>query len=86
MPRFIRRQLEDEGFVSSRKALLEASHDPEELHALFSRSKVATEVWREATALFNSPAENEEKRMRRTQKILNHEAREAIYGKRHDSL
>lgn len=86
MPRFLRRQLEDEGFMSSRKALLEASHDPEELHALLSRSQVATEVWREAMAVFNSPSEKEELRMKRIQKILNHEAREKLYGQRHSQL
>jgi len=86
MPRFLRRQLENEGFVSSRKALLEASHDPEELHFLLSRSKVASEVWREALALFNSPQEKEEARLKRAQRILNVEGREALYGKRHDSL
>lgn len=86
MPRFLRRQLEDEGFVSSRKALLEASHDPEELHHLFSRTKVAQEVWREAMAIFNATSEKEEARLKRIQRILNVESREALYGKRHDSL
>lgn len=86
MPRFLRRQLEDEGFVSSRKALLECSHDPEEMSVLLSRSKVATEVWREAMAIFNSPKETEEKRLTRIQRILNHERREQLYGKRHSAL
>lgn len=86
MPRFLRRQLEDEGFVSSRKALLEASHDPEELRYLFERSKAASTLWRDAFALFNSPSEAEEKRQRRIQKMINHESREAIYGSRHETL
>lgn len=86
MPRFLRRQLEDEGFVSSRKALLEASHDPEEMSVLFRRSKVAAEVWREAMAVFNAPKEKEEKKLARIQRILNHEAREKLYGQRHASL
>lgn len=86
MPRFLRRQLEDEGFVSSRKALLECSHDPEELQVLLSRSKVASEVWRDATTVFNSPSEKEEARLKRIQRILNVEAREALYGSRHESL
>lgn len=86
MPRFLRRQLENEGFVSSRKALYECSHDPEEMSVLLRRSKVAAEVWREAMAVFNAPAEKEKKKLERIQKILNHEARERLYGKRHDSL
>lgn len=86
MPRFLRRQLEDEGFVSSRKALLEASHDPEELHALFARSKVAKDLWGEAAALFNSPSDSEKKRQERIQKMINHEKREEIYGRRHETL
>jgi len=86
MPRFLRRQLEDEGFVSSRKALLECSHDPEEMSVLLSRSKVATEVWREAMAIFNSPQEAEDKRLERIQRITNHERREQLYGKRHETL
>lgn len=86
MPRYIRRQLEDEGFVSSRKALLEACHDPEELQALFARSKVAADVYAEAMALFAPSEEKEEQRLKRAQRILNVEGREALYGKRHDQL
>jgi len=86
MPRYLRRLLEDEGFVSSRKALLDASHDPQELQALFARSKVAEQVWDEALTLFNSPTEKEEARLKRAQRILNVEAKESLYGKRHDSL
>lgn len=86
MPRFIRRQLEDEGFVSSRSALLDAHNDPEELQALFARSKVAATVYQEALSIFTTPEEQEDKKLRRAQKILNHETREALYGKRHSSL
>lgn len=86
MPRFLRRQLEDEGFCSSRKALLECSHDPEEMSVLLSRSRVAAEVWREAMAVFNSPVEAEEKRLERIQRIRNHEQREQLYGSRHEKL
>lgn len=86
MPRYLRRQLEDEGFVSSRKALLDASHDPQELQALFARSKVAEQIWDEALTIFNSPTEKEEAQLKRAQRILNVESRESIYGKRHDSL
>lgn len=86
MPRYIRRILEDEGFVSSRKALLEACHDPEELQALFTRSKVAAEVYKDAMAIFSPSEEKEEQRLKRAQRILNVEGREALYGKRHDQL
>lgn len=86
MPRFIRRQLENEGFVSSRKALLEACHDPEELQALFSRSKVAADVYQDAMAIFTSPEEKESERLARVQRILNVESKEKIYGARHAQL
>ena len=86
MPRFIRRQLENEGFVTSRTALLDACHDPEELSALFARSSVALEVYRDAMAIFASPSEKEEARLKRAQRILNVESRERIYGVRHESL
>lgn len=85
MPRYIRRQLEDEGFVSSRAALRDAYHDPEEMQALFARSKVALDVYEEAMALFNS-TEKEEKRLKRAQRILNAEKREELYGQRHAYL
>lgn len=85
MPRYIRRQLEDEGFVSSRMALRDTYHDPEEMQALFARSKVALNVYEEAMALFNSE-EKEEKRLTRAQRILNAEKKEELYGKRHAHL
>ena len=86
MPRYIRRILENEGFVSSRTALLEACHDPEELQALFTRSKVAAEVYKDAMVIFSPSQEKEEQQLKRAQRILNVESREALYGKRHDQL
>lgn len=86
MPRYLRRQLEDEGFTSSRKALLEASHDPEELQVLLSRSKVAAEIWKEALAIFAPSEEKEAARLKRAQRILNVEKKESLYGKRHETL
>lgn len=86
IPRYLRRQLEDEGFVSTRTALKDACHDPEELRTLLNRSPAAAKIWKDSLALFTSPTEAEELRQKRIQKILNHERREEIYGKRHEKL
>lgn len=86
MPRYLRRILEDEGFVSSRTALSEACHDPEELQVLFARSQVAADVYKDALSILNSPEEKQEEKIKRAQRILNAEKREEVYGQNHSSL
>ena len=86
MPRYLRRILEDEGFVSSRTALSEACHDPEELQALFARSQVAADVYKDALSILNSPEEKQEEKIKRAQRILNAEKRKEVYGQNHSSL
>lgn len=88
VPRFIRNELEDEGFVSARKAIRQYYGDKEVLSALLKRSKVAKEEFKKFEVLWSDdPVEvNASLKSELKQKLLNAESRQRIFGARHETL
>lgn len=88
VPRFIRNELEEEGFLSARKAVAAYWSDKEVLQALLSRSPVAREEFKKFEILWSAEPHKvvEEQRGKLKQKLLNAETRQRIFGKRHETL
>lgn len=89
VPRFIRNELEEEGFISARKATRRYWSDDEILSALLSRSRVASAEFDQIRFLFSSqiaPVDFDARKQLLEQKIKNAESRQRIFGKRHETL
>jgi len=88
VPRFIRNELEEEGFISARKAVRENLGDKEVMSALLARSKVAREEFEKYKFLWSEDpvSENQAKALVLKQRLLNAEARQRIFGVRHETL
>lgn len=88
VPRFIRNELEEEGFVSARNATRAYYGDKEVLQALLSRSAVARAEFKKFEVLWSDvPHEVFEKQQAELkQKLRNAESRQRIFGARHETL
>lgn len=88
VPRFIRNELEEEGFLSARNATRAYYGDKEVLQALLSRSRVAQEEFKKYEVLWSAEPHKvvEEQRGRLRQRLLNAEARQRLFGERHETL
>ena len=88
VPRFIRNELEEEGFLSARKAVRQNVSDPEVMSALLVRSKVAREEFEKYKILWSEDpvTENQAKSQMLKQRLLNAESRQRIFGVRHETL
>lgn len=88
VPRFIRNELEDEGFISARRAVRENLGDPAVMFALLSRSKVAREEFEKFKILWSEDpvTENQARAQVLKQRLLNAESRQRIFGVRHETL
>lgn len=88
VPRFLRNELEEEGFLSARKAVTAYWSDKEVLHALLARSPVAQAEFKKFEVLWSAEphavVEKQQNELR--QKILNAETRQRIFGGRHETL
>ena len=92
VPRFLRNQLEEEGFLYAPKATRRYLNDQEVLSALLSRSRVALREFEKYETLFDaSRSENyyqlavpDQQVLK--QKLRNAESRQRIFGKRHETL
>lgn len=80
IPRYIRRALEDEGFISARDAsqVAQSLHDSETLQAVLTRSKTAARLFED----LKNPTSLET----REQKVRNAESRQRIKGKKNETL
>lgn len=91
IPRFIRNQLEDEGFLYAPKAVRQYITDKQVLHALCTRSRAAQEEFKKFETLWDSSRLEEYTVFKGTspdilrQKLLNAESRRKIYGGRHET-
>lgn len=92
VPRFLRNMLEDEGFLYAPKAVREHINDKAVLQALLARSALARSEFKKYEILFDTE-ENEEyiqlaasnfNELR--QRIRNAEARQKLFGVRHETL
>jgi len=88
MSRYLRSQLEDEGFISSSKAFAAGWRDTEQMCALLARSTVAKAAADDLLFLFGEHKmdEIEYRNQLRSQKILNAEARQKLFGVKHEAL
>lgn len=88
VPRFIRNELEDEGFVSARKAIRQYYGDKEVLSALLKRSKVAQDEFKKFEILWADKPHEIASQLKSDlkQKLLNAESRQRIFGARHETL
>ena len=88
VPRFIRNELEEEGFISARKAVRQNLGDSEVMSALLVRSKVAREEFEKYKILWSEDpvTENQAKSQILKQRLLNAESRQRIFGVRHETL
>lgn len=88
VPRFIRNELEDEGFISARKATRQYAGDNEIMSALLSRSRVASAEFDKFRVLWSDDpvSENQARQQVLKQRLLNAESRQRIFGKRHETL
>lgn len=88
VPRFIRNQLEDEGYVTSTKALKRGWRDKEVLYSLLQRSKVARAEFEKFSILWSDDPVSESEALRsvNNQRVLNAETRQQIFGRRHETL
>lgn len=88
VPRFIRNELEDEGFLSARKAVRQYAGDKEVMSALLSRSRVAKEEFKKFEVLWSDDpfSENQVRQQVLNQRLLNAESRQRIFGVRHETL
>jgi len=88
VPRFIRNELEEEGFVSARTALRQNLGDKEVLSALLARSPVAREEYKKYQVLWSDDPVGDNQQLKQTlkQKLLNAESRQRIFGARHETL
>ena len=88
VPRFIRNELEEEGFISARKAVRQNLGDSEVMSALLVRSKVAREEFEKFKILWSEDpvTENQAKSQVLKQRLLNAESRQRIFGVRHETL
>lgn len=88
IPRFLRNELEDEGFISARKAVTAYWSDKEILSALLQRSPVAQAEFKKFEVLWSAEphlvVEKQKSDLR--QKLLNAESRQRIFGARHETL
>lgn len=92
VPRYLRNALEDEGFVYGPKALRQYHKDEEVVRALLNDSAAASHEYKILTRLLRSyhgeditHLVNEENAIRE-QRLLTAEARQRLFGKRHESL
>lgn len=88
VPRFIRNELEEEGFLSARKAVAAYWSDKEILSSLLKRSKVAQAEFKKFEILWSETPHLviEKQRGELKQKLLNAESRQRIFGVRHETL
>lgn len=88
VPRFIRNELEEEGFISARKAVRHYWTDAEVMSALLSRSRVAKEEFKKLEVLLSDDPVKvaDAERQVRKQRLLNAETRQRIFGVRHETL
>lgn len=88
VPRFFRNELENEGFLSSRKAAKKYAGDSEVMRALLSRSRVATQEFEKFQVLWSDDpvTEIQARKQVEAQRILNAESKQRIFGKRHETL
>lgn len=88
VPRFIRNELEEEGFISARAAARKYVGDADVMRALLVRSKVAQAEFEKFAVLWSDDpvSENQARAAVVQQRILNAEARQRIFGKRHETL
>lgn len=88
VPRFIRNELEEQGFVTSRSALRRGYTDKEILHTLLSRSRVAVEEFKKYEVLWSDDPVSVSDALRQInqQRLLNAEVRQQIFGRRHETL
>lgn len=88
VPRFIRNELEEEGFISARSAVGRYLGDSEVMSALLARSKVAKEEFEKYKILWSQDpvSENQARSQVLKQKLLNAESRQRIFGVRHETL
>ena len=88
VPRFIRNELEDEGFISARRAARQYVGDAEVMRALLARSQVAKAEFEKFAILWSDDPVTEKQARAQVigQRILNAEARQRIFGKRHETL
>lgn len=92
VPRYLRNALEDEGFVYGPKALRQYHSDEEVVRALLNDSRAASQEYKILTRLLRSyhgeditQLVQEEKEIRE-QRLLTAEARQRLFGKRHETL
>lgn len=88
VPRFVRNELEEEGFLSARKAVTAYWRDKEVLQALLQRSPVAKAEFKKFEVLWSEEPHVvvEKQRGELRQKLLNAESRQRIFGVRHETL
>lgn len=88
VPRFVRNELEEEGFVTARSALRQHLGDKEVVSALLSRSPVARAEYQKYEILWSDdPVEdNRVLKQELQQKLRNAESRQRIFGVRHETL
>lgn len=88
VPRFIRNELEEDGFLSARKAIRQYYGDKEILSQLLRRSRVASEEFKKFEVLWSDTPHQVASQLKSTlrQKLLNAESRQRIFGARHETL
>jgi len=88
VPRFVRNELEEEGFVTARSALRQHLGDKEVVSALLSRSPVARAEYKKFEVLWSDDpvGDNRVLKEQLKQKLRNAESRQRIFGVRHETL
>ena len=92
IPRFIRNQLQDEGFLYAPKAVIQYATDAQVMRALLARSRAAQAEFAKLEILWDSNRQEEYAVYKGIppqvlrQKLLNSESRQQIFGKRHETL